>query len=339
MTRRLLIATDAWAPQINGVARTLGQMCKRLTDAGWQVRVVHPASDGFWNFPCPVYPQIRLAFATAGRLARIISSAGADYIHIATEGPLGRAAAAACRRLGLRFTTSYHTQFPAYLRHLLFVPEGLTYANLRRFHSGAAATMVALPSMKRRLEERGFQNLVYWGRGVDTSRFHPRPKSNRYERPVILYVGRVSKEKNLEAMLRLNVAGTKVVVGHGPQLDLLRKHYGSTVQFLGALDGAALEAAYADADVFVFPSKTDTFGLTIIEALASGVPVAAYPVTGPMDILEGHPDAGALDEDLGVAVRLALERGRPEACVALAAQFTWERSVEQFVANLVPVRG
>jgi glycosyltransferase involved in cell wall biosynthesis len=339
LSRKILIATDAWAPQINGVARTLGQMRDRLVAQGWQVRIVHPGSDGFWSFPCPVYPQICLAIATARRLMRIIADAAPDYVHIATEGPVGRAAVTACRRLGLRFTTAYHTQFPEYLSRLLCVPEGLTYANLRRFHSAAAATMVALPSMRRRLEERGFRNLVYWSRGVELTRFHPRPKTTDFPRPVMLYVGRISREKNIEAMLRVEMPGTKIVVGHGPQLDPLRRRFSGRAQFLGALSGEALERIYADADVFVFPSKTDTFGLTIIEALASGVPVAAYPVTGPLDILDGHPEAGALHEDLGAAVRTALERGRPEACVALASQFTWERSMEQFVANLVPARG
>lgn len=337
--RRLLIATDAWLPQINGVVRTLRQMTDRLTAQGWTVEVVHPGSPGLTSFPLPFYPQIRLALAGRRFLRRAIERFQPDHIHIPAEGPIGLAARGVCVKLGLRFTTSYHTRFPEYVERLLWVPPGLAYRYLRWFHGAASAVMVSTESMRGVLQEKGFERLAHWGRGVDLQLFHPRAKREGVARPLLLFVGRVSAEKNLEAFFALRTPGTKVVVGDGPMLEAYRRQHGAAVEFRGALQGEDLAAAYADADVFVFPSRTDTFGLTIIEALASGVPVAAYPEPGPVDILRVQEGAGALDEDLDAAVARALADGDSARCCAVAAQYTWERSAEQFRTNLVPVRG
>jgi glycosyltransferase involved in cell wall biosynthesis len=260
-----------------------------------------------------------------------------DHVHIATEGPIGLLVRRYCRLRGWHFSTSYHTRFPEYLRELAGVPEGLSYRYLRWFHNGSAALMVATPSLEADLKRRGFTApMRRWSRGVDLSLFRPRPREeSSYPRPVLLYVGRVSHEKGVEDFLRLKTAGTKVVVGDGPARSELGRKYPDAV-FLGYRKGQALADAYASADLFVFPSKTDTFGIVVIEALASGLPVAAYPATGPVDIVTDEK-LGALDEDLGRAVSRALSTGDPVACAAEGRKYTWESCTRQFVGNLVPV--
>jgi glycosyltransferase involved in cell wall biosynthesis len=334
--RRILIATDAWRPQVNGVVRTLETTARELAALGHAVEVVHPGR--FASLPCPVYPEIRLALPGLSRVGRMISRFGPTSVHVATEGPIGLAVRHLCRRRRLRFTTSYHTRFPEYLHRFLRIPLGLSYDFLRWFHGASAAVMVATPSLEAELRGRGFTGrIARWSRGVDLRLFHPRPKTWPADRrPIALYVGRVSAEKSVEEFLRLPLAGRKYVVGDGPQRAQLQREHPDAV-FLGYLSGEALAEAYANADVFVFPSRTDTFGLVLVEALASGVPVAAYPVTGPIDIVTDER-VGALDEDLGRAVERALRLGDPAACVALAQGYSWANSTRQFLGNLVEVR-
>jgi glycosyltransferase involved in cell wall biosynthesis len=258
-------------------------------------------------------------------------------VHVATEGPIGLAVRAFCRRNRWRFTTSYHSKFPEYLQELARVPAGWSYRFMRWFHSASSAVMVSTPSLEAELTARGFRNIRRWSRGVDLALFYPRPKMwNEYKRPILLYAGRVSKEKNIEAVLTLKQNGTKIVVGDGPIREKLQRDYPNAV-FLGYLTGAAFGEAYANADVFVFPSKTDTFGLVMIEAMACGVPVAAYPVVGPIDIVT-ESKVGCLDDNLGRAVETALKTGDADACVRHARQFTWERCTDQLLANFVPIR-
>ena len=336
MIRRVLLVSDTWRPQINGVVRTLATTIQELGRCGCAVRLLEPGR--FASVACPVYPGFRLAWPVRRRLDAVLEEFDPDAIHVATEATLGLAVRLFCVGRGLRFTTSYHTKSPEYLQRMLWLPAALTYRYLRWFHRPAAATMVATPSLEQELRRRGFAGrLVRWSRGVDPDLFHPRPRTSQVgERPVLLYVGRVSVEKNLEAFLRLPGPGTKYVVGDGPARRALERAY-PAARFLGALHGKRLAQAYADADVFVFPSKTDTFGLVILEALASGVPVAAYPAPGPVDILT-RPGAGALDPDLGKAVASALVRGRPQECLALARDYSWATSARQFLNNLVPAR-
>lgn len=331
---RLLIVSDAWYPQVNGVVRTLDTVAGLLRTMGNAVEMFGP--DRFRSVPCPTYPEIRLAVDARWRLPRMVDALAPDAIHIATEGPLGIAMRRYCLRRGLRFTTSFHTRFPEYVQARIGLPVGIAYAWLRRFHGAAAATMVATPSLQADLESRGFKRIVRWSRGVDTDQFRPcaAPKANG-NGPNWLYVGRVAVEKNIQAFLDLALPGTKHVVGDGPMLETLRRRY-PEVQFAGAQHGEALARHYAAADVFVFPSRTDTFGLVLLEALASGLPVAAYPVTGPLDVI-GGAGVGALDEDLGRAARLALEV--PGArCRDFAVNHDWRHSARQFFDNLVPVR-
>ena len=333
---RILIATDAWHPQVNGVVRTLDVTARLLRERGDTVEVVSP--DGYAQLPVPFYPEIRVALARPGELDHRITAFQPDAIHIATEGPIGQSVRRFCRLRGWHFTTSYHTRFPEYLKTLARVPEAWSYWALRRFHNAAAKIMVATPSLERELLARGFRApMCRWSRGVDLAQFRPRPKAAcPWPRPVLLCVGRVSAEKGLDDFLKLKTAGTKVIVGDGPARLSLQATYPDAV-FLGFREGDALAEVYAAADLFVFPSKTDTFGIVLIEALASGLPVAAYPVTGPVDIIT-NPACGALHADLGEAIRLALERGSPAACVAEAAHYSWENATAQFRANTVPLR-
>lgn len=303
-----------------------------MSDLGHAASVIGP--DRFRTLPCPSYPEIRLAITSPANIGRLLLTAGADAVHIATEGPLGLSARHFCLRRGLPFTTSLHTRFPEYIHARWHAPVSWGYRVLRWFHRPSAAVMVATASLESELRTNGFANLKRWSRGVDTALFHPRPKDwLDLPRPVSLYVGRVAVEKNIEAFLALDLPGSKVVVGDGPQLADLRRRY-STVRFVGVKQGEELARYYAAADVFVFPSRTDTFGLVLLEALASGVPVAAYPVTGPRDVIDGAA-VGCLDDDLATAVRKALTLA-PEACRGYAQQFSWENSARQFLANLRP---
>lgn len=331
---RILVVTDAWFPQINGVVRSLDTVRGELTAAGHTVEVLHPG--GFRTVPCPSYPEIRLAVTWPRIVARRIETLAPDAIHIATEGPLGVLARRHCRRRGYPFTTSLHTLFPEYIAARWAVPTTWSYAWLRSFHAPAVRTMVATPSLRDTLAARGFSHLVRWARGVDTTLFRPRPDpALSLPRPVSLYVGRVAVEKNIEAFLKLDLPGSKLVVGDGPQRRELEQRYPS-VHFAGMRTGEDLARHYAAADVFVFPSRTDTFGLVVLEALASGVPVAAYPVTGPKDILDGS-GAGVVDEDLGAAARRALGIDRT-LCRAHAERFSWAESARIFAGHLAPFR-
>ena len=324
------LVTDAWYPQINGVVRTLDRVRQELEALGHEITVISP--DLFRNVPCPTYPEIRLALAGPGRLARILDEAGVEALHIATEGPLGWAARRLCLRRGWPFTTSFHTRFPEYIQARAGIPPAWLYALLRHFHAPATGVLVATDSIRRELESRGFANIKSWSRGVDTELFKPY-ESRPYEasNPIFLYVGRVAVEKNVEAFLSLDLPGSKVVVGDGPQLERLRKGYPETL-FTGAKTGVELARHYAAADVFVFPSRTDTFGLVLLEALATGLPVAAYPVPGPLDVIDGSA-VGVLDEDLTSAAIRALEIPRT-ACRDYALGFSWRRCAQQFFSHL-----
>lgn len=331
---RIVIVSDAAAPQVNGVVRTLGQLKGDLTAMGHEVIMLTP--DLFNTCAMPAYKEIRLALFPARKLARLIETANPHAIHIATEGPLGLAARRFCLRRGLPFTTSFHTRFGEYLHARTGFPLSWSYTFLRWFHKPATTIMVATQSLQGELKTRGFGTPSIWSRGVDTSLFHPRPELQGphplgLARPVNLYVGRVAIEKNIDAFLEAEMAGSKLIVGDGPRLEHLKKHY-PQAHFAGALFGEALAEAYAAADVFVFPSRTDTFGLVLIEALASGTPVAAYPVQGPLDVIGDSP-AGALDEDLGKAAARALTIPRATA-LNYAHHFTWGASTRQFLANL-----
>ena len=330
---RLLIVSDAWYPQVNGVVRTLDTTAHHLRLDGHAVEVIGP--DRFRTVPLPTYREIQLAIAPKRRLRSLVDDFKPQAVHIATEGPLGWAMRSICRRRGWPFTTSFHTQFPEYVWLRTRVPMGWTYGLMRRFHRAAARTMVATPTLENRLRERGFQSLVRWTRGVDTDLFHPRDKGFLdLPRPVSMFVGRVAVEKNLDDFLRLDLPGSKVVVGGGPQLDGFVKRY-PDVRFVGPKKGEELASYYAAGDVFVFPSRTDTFGLVMLEALASGVPVAAYPVQGPLDVIDGT-GVGCLSEDLAEAVECAL-RLPAEACRAFALERNWQNATRQFLGNLAPV--
>lgn len=329
---RLLIVTDAWFPQINGVVRTLSTTRQKLIELGHEVDVIAPHR--FRNVPCPTYPEIRLALCTPGRVGRLIEQLQPDAAHIATEGPLGWAARSWLRRRGLPFTSSFHTMFPSYLKLRFGLPEKLSFSGMRRFHGGATATMYSTPTLRATLEAQGFGNLVRWVRGVDTETFtageaEPLP----FEPPVQLYVGRIAVEKSIEDFLALDTPGTKVVVGDGPLRGELEKRY-PQVRFLGTKRGEDLVRHYRAADVFVFPSRTETLGLVMLEALACGVPVAAYPVQGPLDVV-GDSGAGVLDENLAAAVTAAIGID-PGRCRQRALEHSWDRSVREFLNNLVP---
>jgi glycosyltransferase involved in cell wall biosynthesis len=330
---RILIVSDAWLPQVNGVVRTLHAIGGELRQAGHPVDVIGP--DRFRSIPCPTYSEIRLALAPGRRLHRLIEDFAPDTIHIATEGPLGWSARRYCRRRGFAFTTSFHTRFPEYVAARFPVPTPLTYSVVRRFHGAAAVTMVATPGLRDELAERGFRRLALWTRGVDLDLFRPRAKRDPGRpRPYFLYVGRVAVEKNIAAFLAIDLPGTKIVVGDGPELAKLRREYPAVV-FLGGKYERELAQLYADADVFVFPSLTDTFGNVLLEALASGVPVAAFPVRGPVDVIDDAA-VGCLDRDLRAAALRALALDGA-ACRRFAERHSWQRSAEQFLANLVPL--
>ena len=333
---RIAIVTDAWVPQVNGVVRTLQSVTRQLAQWGHELLIVSP--DQFYSLPCPTYPEIRLALTTTGMVGSKLAAFDADAIHLSTEGPLCVAARRWCLRQGLSFTTAFHTQFPDYVARRTGLSADWFWPFIRRFHAPAAHVMVSTDSIARQLAEQGIGPTAHWGRGVDLANFGPnQPRPADYDGlagPILLYVGRIAVEKNVEAFLAADVPGSKVIVGDGPQRMELQARF-PDAHFLGPRVGADLAAAYAHADAFVFPSRTDTFGLVMIEALASGTPVAAYPVTGPVDIVT--EEVGALRDDLGQAIAAALTRDRA-GCAAYGAGFTWERSAEQFLDALVPVR-
>ena len=329
-----MIVTDAWRPQTNGVVSTLSHTADYLGRFGHDVRLVTPTD--FRTIPCPTYPEIRIALLPGRHIARQIAAFQPHALHIATEGPLGWAARAYCRRHGLRFTTSYHTQFPQYLRSRAPIPLALSYAVLRSFHGAAQGCMVSTESMQVELEARGFRNIVRWRRGVDTQLFRPRDKSFlSLPRPIAAYLGRVAVEKNIDAFLRMPWRGSKIVIGDGPERARLQAQY-PDAHYVGFRFGEDLAAHVAAIDVLVFPSLTDTFGLVNLEAMACGVPVAAFPVTGPIDVIEDGV-TGALDADLARAAERALSLD-PVRCREHALQSSWDGCTRQFESNLVACR-
>lgn len=330
----VLVATDAWHPQVNGVVRTLTALRDHAHRAGATVRFITP--EGFHSFELPTYRGLRCALPGLGEIARRIDHANPDAIHIATEGPIGLAVRSVCRSRGLAFTTSFTTRFAEYASARVPVPLSWGYAALRWFHAPASRTMVSTPSLKAELEMRGFSRLCMWSRGVDTELFTPaRAVPLDLPRPIFINAGRIAIEKNLEAFLRLDLPGSKVIIGHGPQEAELRRRY-PHVHFLGSMSGERLAGHMAAADVLVFPSLTDTFGVVQLEALACGVPVAAFPVTGPRDVIDCGV-VGVLDENLQHACLAALRIPR-EQCRTHALRFSWLRSTEQFLSNVVPLK-
>ena len=332
---RILLATDAWEPQVNGVVRTLTRTTAECRTMGHEVEVVSP--DQFKTVPMPTYPEIRLAIGAYEPMQERFKAFEPEAIHIATEGPVGLAARRLCMEWKLPFTTSYHTRFPEYVAARLPVPSAAGYAYMRWFHAPSGRIMVATPTMREELEKKGFHNLSPWTRGVDTDLFTPaRPPAKELEgleRPIWLNVGRVAVEKNIEAFLELDLPGTKVVVGDGPSREVLTAKYPRAL-FAGARFGEDLASFFSGADVFVFPSLTDTFGLVILEAMAAGAPVAAYPAAGPIDIIPGS-NAGVVDEDLRQACLQCLDLDR-KVVRAYAERFSWRASAEEFVRNLQP---
>jgi len=340
---KIALATDAWEPQVNGVVRSLTTTVELLRRGGLEVDVIEPSL--FWTLPCPTYPEIRLSIGCGGKVRRMLDAADPDSIHIATEGPIGWAARNWCVRNGRHYTTAFHTRFPDYVSIRTGIPAEWLWKMMRLFHGRADRTFTATPTLAAELEERGLKRTHQWPRGVDLDQFNPdvppHPALADLPRPILLNVGRVAPEKNIEALLDLNVAGSKVVAGGGPALERLKAAY-PEVLFLGPKHGAELASVYTGADVFVFPRRTDTFGLVNIEALACGLPVAAFPVPGPIDIVGleecgvhgGSARIGALGEDLGEAVKRALRADRA-AAAAEARHYSWERCTALFLDGLV----
>lgn len=332
---RLLIASDAWYPQINGVVRSIERMIDQAAGQGAEVVLITPQD--FRSVPLPSYPEIRLALCRPGRLAAKIFRLQPTHIHIPTEGPIGHVTRRLCRRHDLPFTTCYHTRLPEYVRARLPIPTGLTYRLMRRFHNAGQGVMVATDSLAAELHARGFERLRRWSRGVDTTLFTPERRSDLgVEGPVFLYVGRLAVEKSVEDFLRLELPGTKLIVGDGPARRELAARY-PEARFLGMRTGVDLARIYASADVFVFPSRTDTFGMVLLEALSSGLPIAAYPTPGPIDIV-GDSGTGCLDDDLAKAARAALAIPR-DRCRQHALRFSWEASAEAFFAHVADGNG
>ncbi|MGA9487077.1 MAG: glycosyltransferase family 1 protein [Methylocella sp.] len=328
---RILVATDAWKPQINGVVRSLESVARALYEFGAEIEFLTPQD--FTTVPLPTDHEIRLALASCRSVEKRLDGVAIDHIHIATEGPIGFAARRYCLRMKRPFTTSYHTRFPEYIATRTRIPESVTYAFLRRFHNAGCGVMVSTASIADDLNKRGFQRLMHWSRGVDHRQFTP-AKAEAFDlpRPIFLYAGRLAPEKNVEAFLELGLPGSKVVVGDGPSRRSLQAAY-PEAHFLGTKTGDALAVQYASADVFVFPSRTDTFGMVLIEALACGLPVAALPVPGPLDVI-GTSGAGVLDFDLRAACLAALDIPREKAR-AHALTFTWANSARQFLDNIL----
>jgi glycosyltransferase involved in cell wall biosynthesis len=330
---RILVATDAWHPQVNGVVRTLNMMADAAKEFGVAVTFLTPQE--FRTISLPSYADIHLALPRPSRIAEIIEKAAPDYIHIATEGPIGILVRRYCRKNKVPFTTSFHTRFPEYVSARFPIPESWIWAALRHFHGASDAVMAATPALADELRGRGFRNVVLWSRGVDAKLFRPQNIDLGFKRPVFLSVGRVAVEKNLEAFLGLPLPGVKIVVGDGPARPALERKFPDAI-FLGTMQGEHLAQVYASADVFVFPSKTDTFGLVLLEALASGTPVAAYPVSGPRDVI-GNAAIGVLNNDLQSACLAALEISREE-CRAFALGHSWEACARVFIENVTRER-
>lgn len=329
---KIALVTDAWRPQTNGVVTTLMSTLTALCRLGHDTLAITPQA--FRTIGCPTYPEIRLALFAGRGVARELERFVPDAVHLATEGPLGQAARTWCLRNDQPFTTSYHTQFPEYIRARFPIPERWSYAFLRRFHAKAARMMVATAQMRGLLEARGFRNVALWTRGVDVTLFRPLAREVLAgPRPILLYAGRVAVEKNLAAFLELEVPGSKYVVGGGPALAALKARFPAAI-FTGYKYGDELAQHLSAADAFVFPSRTDTFGIVLLEAMACGTPVAAFPVVGPIDVVKGNV-SGCLHEDLRVAIEGALTVDR-EACRRYAQSFTWENATQQFVGNLEP---
>jgi len=331
---KIVIATDAWKPQLNGVVRTLDTLGEILSSFGNQILYITP--NDFKSVPLPSYPEIRLSLLPNRKVAKLINDFQPDAIHIATEGPIGRATRRFCKRRRYPFTTSFHTRFPEYAAERWAVPISWGYAVLRDFHKDGETMMVATPGLMEELKERGFTRMKLWARGVDLKAFVPGDRSflDHHSRPIFLYVGRLAVEKSIEDFLSLDLPGTKLIVGEGPQRAELEQRYSDAV-FVGPKFGEELTRYYQAADVFVFPSRTDTFGLVNVEALACGVPVAAYPVRGPLEILDGAPaGCGSMNEDLRAACLDALAHRDATACRRHAEKFSWEAATRQFIANL-----
>lgn len=330
---RILIVTDAWSPQVNGVVTTVRNTVRELEVLGHAIGLITPES--FRTVPCPTYPEIRLAIAPGPRVSRMVDEFEPDAIHIETEAPLGFAARRHCLASGYPFTTAYHTQFPEFIHARCRLPLSVTYRMMRWFHDPSAAVMVPTAEMRRRLQERGFANLAHWSRGVDTDVFAPAERFDLPGRPIFLYAGRVAVEKSIEDFLELDLPGTKWVVGDGPARSGLQTRYPDAV-FHGMKHGADLAYYYQQADAFVFPSRTDTFGLVLIEAMACGTPVGAYPVSGPIDVIR-EPSTGVLSDDLREAAMAALDLDRA-AVHRYALQYSWAAATHQFAANLRTIR-
>jgi len=338
LPHRIAIVSDAWKPQINGVVRVLQTLQEKLLARGHEVEMIAP--DRFKTIPCPSYPEIPLSLFPGRRTGALLRAFRPDAVHIATEGPLGLAARRWCRKRGLPFTTAYHTKFPEYVHARTRLPLTWLYGGMKWFHGASSAVLAPSASVYRELRAQGFDNAFEWSHGVETATFRPVGKDYlKLPRPIHLFVGRVAVEKNLPAFLKLDLPGSKVVVGNGPDREqLMRAH--PDAHFIIAQGDEELARCFSAADVFVFPSRTDTFGLTMLESLACGVPVAAFPVTGPLDVLglsaAGETAAGCLDEDLKKAINRALSKS-PDACRRYAMGFTWERVADEFLANLAPL--
>lgn len=326
---RIMIVTDAWKPQVNGVVRTLDTTKRELMKKGHRVEMVTPL--GCTTISMPTYSEIDLVLSPKKYVVEKLNQFNPEMIHIATEGPLGWSARKLCKKNNLKFTTSFHTQFPEYIHARTRLPTGFSYKILKRFHSLARQVMVTTKSMERKLKHIGFQNLTSWSRGVDTELFRPMSMSKNSNKPILLYVGRIAVEKNLEAFLSMDIDAVKYVVGDGPQLPQLKLKYPNVI-FTGAKFGQDLVQYYAMADAFVFPSRTDTFGLVMLEALACGTPVAAYPVEGPIDVIQSD-EIGCLDLDLKKATLNALKKSR-KLCREFALMQSWARCTTQFYNNL-----
>lgn len=333
-TLRIALITDAWHPQINGIVTTLSYTCQALEGLGHTVQLFHPGM--FRTYPCPGYPDVGLAFLCGPKLRPLLKKFKPDAIHIATEGSVGYATRRYCRHKGFAYTTAFHSRFPEYLNLRVGFPMIVSKTYIRWFHRNSHSVMVSTESLRKELIGKGFHNLQRWPRGVDTAVFRPANKDFlQDERPIFLYTGRVAVEKNVGAFLRLDLPGTKVVVGDGPQRKFLQKQY-PQARFTGYKKASELARYIAAADVFVFPSRTDTYGLVLLEALACGVPVAAYPVPGPIDVIQDRR-IGILDENLGRAATDCLSLDS-EDCRRYALEYSWENSARQFVRHLAIIK-